>query len=70
MPKKKLLEDILRNPSRFYRIPADVLRDRRFDDHDRAEILAAWAAADDARGPEVAAARSELESRGVHHAAE
>jgi hypothetical protein len=70
MAKKKLLEDILRNPARFYRIPADVLRDRRFDDGERAEILRAWADADDARGPEIAAARIELESRGVHHAAE
>jgi hypothetical protein len=70
MAKKKLLEDILRNPARFYRLPGDVLRDRRFDDGERAEILGAWAAADDARGPEIAAARSELESRGVHHAAE
>ena len=70
MAKKKLLEDMLRNPARFYRLPADVLRDRRFDDHDRAEILRAWADADDLRGPEIAAAQFELESRGVHHAAE
>lgn len=70
MPKKKLLEDILRNPTRFYRVPADVLRDRRFDDADRAEILRAWAGADDARGPEIAAAQLELQSRSVNHAAE
>jgi hypothetical protein len=70
MAKKKLLEDILRNPARFYRVPADVLRDRRFDDGERAEILRAWAEAHDARGPEIAIAQSELESRGVHHAAE
>ena len=65
MAKKKLLEDILRNPSRFYRNPADVLRDRRFDNEDRAAILRAWAAIDDMRGAEIAAALSELESRGV-----
>jgi hypothetical protein len=65
MAKKKLLEDILRNPSRFYRSPADVLRDRRFDNEDRAAILRAWAAIDDMRGAEIAAALSELESRGV-----
>ena len=65
MAKKKLLEDILKNPSRFYRSPADVLRDRRFDDDDRAGILRAWAAADDMRGAEIAAALSELEGRGV-----
>jgi hypothetical protein len=70
MAKKRLLEDMLRNPARFYRNPADVLRDRRFEDGDRAEILRAWLAADDARGAEIAAALSELESRGITHAAE
>ena len=30
MAKKQLLEDILRNPARFYRMPGDVLRDRHF----------------------------------------
>jgi hypothetical protein len=70
MARKNLLEDILRNPARFYRVPADVLRDRRFNDGERAEILQAWAAAEDARGPEIAAALAELEGRGVTHAAE
>lgn len=70
MAKKRLLEDILRNPARFYRNPADVLRDRRFDDGDRTEILRAWSAAEDGRGSEIAAALSELEGRGVTHAAE
>ncbi|MES2255787.1 MAG: hypothetical protein V4559_12205 [Pseudomonadota bacterium] len=42
MAKKKLLEDIKANPSRFYRLPGDVVRDRRFDDGERLEILQAW----------------------------
>lgn len=29
-------------PQRFYRTPADVVRDRRFDDTERLEILEAW----------------------------
>jgi hypothetical protein len=40
--KKKLLDDILQNPARIYRLPGDVLRDRRFNDADRLEILRAW----------------------------
>ena len=44
MAKKKLLEDIKTRPARFYRVPADVLRDRRFDNSERLEILKAWAA--------------------------
>ena len=70
MAKKKLLEDILRNPARFYRNPSDVLRDRRFDDADRTEILRAWSVEDGGRSSEITAALSELEGRGVHHAAE
>ena len=70
MAKKKLLEDILHNPARFYRMPADVLRDRRFGDDERGAILKAWAATPDGRGPEIASALSELEGRGVNHAAE
>lgn len=42
MTKKKLFEDIKQNPARIYRAPADVLRDRRFSDADRLEILRAW----------------------------
>jgi hypothetical protein len=70
MAKKKLLEDILHNPARFYRLPGDVLRDRRFGDEERVAILKAWAAANDGRGPEIAAALAELDGRGVNHAAE
>jgi hypothetical protein len=44
MTKRKLLEDIKLGPSRFYRMPADVARDRRFGDEERLEILRAWAA--------------------------
>jgi hypothetical protein len=42
MSKKKLLEDMKQNPQRFYRSPADVVRDRRFSDAERLEILVAW----------------------------
>jgi len=42
MTKKKLFDDVRQNPSRIYRTPADVLRDRRFGDAERLEILSAW----------------------------
>lgn len=73
MAKKKLLEDILREPTRFYRVPGDVLRDRRFADDERAAILKAWQELNDGREADVRMALSELEQRGggsVHHAAE
>jgi len=43
MTKRKLFEDIKQNPVRIYRAPGDVLRDRRFEDAERLEILRAWA---------------------------
>ena len=71
MAKKKLLEDILRGPARFYRVPADVLRDRRFADDERIAILKAWRERQDGRDADIGAALSELEHRGgVNHAAE
>ena len=42
MSKKKLFDDIKQNPARIYRMPADVLRDRRFGDAERLQILQAW----------------------------
>ena len=42
MPKKKLLEDIVHDPTRYHRAPFDVVRDRRFSDDERLEILGAW----------------------------
>jgi len=42
MAKAKLLEDIKAHPSRFYPAPTDVIRDRRFSDPERLEILQAW----------------------------
>jgi hypothetical protein len=42
MTKRKLFEDIKQNPARIYRAPGDVLRDRRFEDAERLEILRAW----------------------------
>ncbi len=47
MAKRKLLEDIKARPGRFYRLPGDVMRDRRFDNLERLEILRAWAAEGD-----------------------
>ena len=70
MAKRKLFEDIQRDPARFYRSPADVLRDRRFSDQERGVILKAWATSDFARAAELAQALSELEGRNVNHAAE
>jgi hypothetical protein len=40
--KRKLIDDIKKGPSRFYRAPSDVIRDRRFRDEERMEILTAW----------------------------
>jgi hypothetical protein len=62
MSKKKLFEDIKQNPARIYRAPADVLRDRRFADPERLEILRAWRDADPAPA-EIAAAIEEVENR-------
>ena len=42
MTKKKLLEDVVQDPSRFHRAPLDVIRDRRFSDAERLQILSAW----------------------------
>ena len=39
MPKKNLLEDIKREQGRLYRTPGEVMRDRRFGDGERREIL-------------------------------
>jgi hypothetical protein len=70
MPRKSLLADILLKPPRFYRLPGDVLRDRRFEDAERIEILKAWARDPDAPAAAIAAALSELENRGVNNAAQ
>ena len=42
MTKKKLLEDIVHDPVRYHRAPLDVVRDRRFSDEERLQILSAW----------------------------
>jgi len=42
MTKRKLIEDIKHEPLRFHRAPLDVVRDRRFTDAERLEILSAW----------------------------
>jgi hypothetical protein len=65
MTKKKLFEDIKRHPARIYRTPNDVLRDRRFADTERLEILRAWRDAQDEPGDQtgIAAVIAELENR-------
>jgi hypothetical protein len=75
MTKKKLFEGIRQNPARIYRAPADVLRDRRFGDTERLEILRAWreCAKDQTEEDEIGAMISELETRlyaANNHAAE
>ncbi len=73
MTKKKLFEDIKQNPARIYRTPGDVLRDRRFADDERLEILRAWRDAAPGTGDaaEIVAIIVELEGRAANdHAAE
>lgn len=74
MSKKKLFEDIKQNPARIYRMPADVLRDRRFDDAERLQILRAWRdlPGDQADADVIDAMIAEVESRlcANDHAAE
>jgi len=72
--KKRLFEDIKQNPARIYRMPADVLRDRRFGDAERLQILRSWRERlEDAAEREVIDAMvTEVERRlcADHHAAE
>jgi len=42
MKKAKFLQDAKLDPARFYRNPADIMRDRRLTDDDRRQIIAAW----------------------------
>jgi hypothetical protein len=48
MKNARFLHDVKLYPSRYYRNPADVVRDRHLTNADRLEILAAWER--DARG--------------------
>ncbi len=74
MTKKKLFEDIKRHPARIYRTPNDVLRDRRFGDAERLEILRAWREVEDVSADlnEIDAIIAELQTRlyASGHAAE
>ena len=68
MAKKQLLDDIKAEPTRIFRAPSDVMRDRRFSDNERLEILVAWeniarAEGEDTRLNAIIAARSEVESK-------
>lgn len=64
MAKKNLLNDIKVQPDRFYRFPGDVIRDRRFNDRERLEILKAWAEdPGDARSADIDNAIADIERR-------
>lgn len=63
MSKKRLLDDIKQNPARIYRVPGDVLRDRRFDDGERLEILRAWQTLDGAQEQQIAPLIAQLQAR-------
>ena len=69
MAKQKLLADITANPPRFYRLAGDVIRDRRFTDAERLDILRAWrTGADAAVAPQIEIAIEELQSRAARAA--
>ncbi|MBL6853985.1 MAG: hypothetical protein ISQ86_11415 [Alphaproteobacteria bacterium] len=36
------MQDIVQDPTRYHRAPFDIVRDRRFSDDERLEILDAW----------------------------
>ena len=42
MKKAKFVQDAKLDPSRYYRNPSDVVRDRRLTNQDRLEILTVW----------------------------
>lgn len=42
MKKARFVQDAKLDPSRYYRNPSDVLRDRRLANDDRLAILTAW----------------------------
>jgi hypothetical protein len=42
MAKRQLIDAMGVEPTRYFRVPGDVLRDRRFSDAERLEILLAW----------------------------
>jgi hypothetical protein len=63
MVKKKLLEDIKQHPARIYRTPNDVLRDRRFGDEERLEILRSWRDREESVESGIDAVIAELEGR-------
>lgn len=53
MKWEKFIEDAKIDPGRYYRSPADVVRDRRLSNEERLAVLAAWER--DARALSVAA---------------
>jgi hypothetical protein len=73
MSKRKLLEDMKQNPQKFYRAPGDVVRDRRFTDAERLEILRAWETFDRAVPAEIQQvqdAQKEIERKRAEAASE
>ncbi len=70
--EKRLIEEIRNRPARFYRLPGDVIRDRRFNDGERLEILRAWLAGTEGGvlALQIENAIGELQARMPGHAAE
>ena len=67
MTKKKLLDDMLENPPRFYRSPGDILRDRRLADADRVQILCAWCESGSEGAEQAGQLMMELQQRLIAH---
>jgi hypothetical protein len=42
MKRERFVQDAKLDPSRFYRNPTDIVRDRRLTTEDRLEIIIAW----------------------------
>jgi hypothetical protein len=67
MKREKFLHDAKLDPSRFYRSPGDVIRDRRLSNDDRLQILDSWARGvadedDDAMRHEIRRIRDQVEN--------
>ena len=74
MKRARFVQDAKLDPGRYYRNPADIIRDRRLTNEDRLEIVVAWerdtrerldevdaAGADDERLSQLQRLREELE---------
>jgi len=62
MAKTAFVNDVLEDPTKFYRSPIDVLRDRRLTPDQRVTILEAWVAKD-GESPSIGEALKEARDR-------